>query len=193
MRTLDFKLNSCGIHGHRLPVRGFILVIAAIGFLTGMPMAGAALDENVPTEIGINGRPLKWSADKVYWDPTESLVVLNGNVKIVQGETVIVADNAQIFSVKNVALEQTLKAESVEKFVANGNVRIEIELGVATSERAVYFTETKRLVLSGAPAKFVHVSGDKTITGRTIAVDRGTGKVTFEGDVEAVIFSEDNL
>jgi len=190
--TLDYKLSAYGMHRRRLSVRGFVLVITAIGFLNGIPMTGAALDDNIPVEIGINGRSLKWSADKVSWDPAESLVVLNGNVKIVQGETVIVADNAQIFSIKSAAAEQTLKAESVEKFVANGNVRIEIELGVATSERAVYLTETKRLVLSGAPAKFVHVSGDKTITGRTITVDRETGKVTFEGDVEAVIFSEDN-
>jgi lipopolysaccharide transport protein LptA len=183
-------LNSYGIHGRRSSVKKFILVLVAVVFLNGIPMAGVALDENIPQGIGKIDRQLKWSAVDASWDPAESLFELTDNVKIVQGSTVITAENAKIFFIKNASAEQKLNSESVEKFLATGNVRIELENGVATSEKAVYFTETKILTLSGTPAKFV--SGDNTITGRTITVDRETGKVTFEG-AEAVIFSKDKL
>ena len=191
MRTSGYKSSAFGADGQRLRVRGFALALAAAVFMIAAPMAGAAAGDTIPAQNGKHDRPLKWSADKVSWDPAESLVVLNGNVKIVQGETEIDADNAQIFSTKDVDAEQKLGPDSVEKFVANGNVRIEIELGVATSERAVYFKETKILRLSGAPAKF-EMDGGNTITGSTITVDRETGKISFD-NAEAVIFSDGDL
>ena len=191
MRTLDFKLNIYRTQMRRLSVRGFILLFAASFFLSGIPLPLAALDEGILPKVETVDRQITWTAGKTSLDPTKSLVELTGNVKIVQGETVINADNAQIFFKKNEATEQGLKSDSFEKFIASGNVRIESEFGVATSISAIYITGTKILRLLGKPAKFIR--GDNVISGRIITVNRETGNVTIEGDTEAVIYSEDTL
>lgn len=191
MKTSDYKLSSYGIHRRRLSVRGFILAFTAMVLLSGISIAVAALDENTTPEVGTNYRQIKWSADDAVWDLTESLLVLTGNVKIVQGKTVIIADRVRMFSIGNVAAKQTLNADSVEKFVANGNVRIQLEIGVATSEEAVYFAETKILTLSGTPAKFV-MSDENTFQGSTITVNRETGIISID-DFEGLLFPEGDL
>ena len=194
MRTLDYKLSSYGICSPRILIRGLIFVIAAISFLSANLTAETTADENIPSEAETNGRLLTYKADKFYWDLSKSLGVLNGNVRIVQGKTVIVSDNAQIFLIKDAAANQKLKIEAVERLVANGNVRIEIELGVATSGRAVYITKTKILRLSGTPEKLAkfEMSDGNTITGSAITVDREAGSITVD-NAEAVIFSEGDL
>jgi lipopolysaccharide transport protein LptA len=162
--------------------------------LSGIPMAVAALDESADPEVGTNSQPLNWWADDAVLDFKKSLLVLTGNVKIVQGKTMIIADKVQMFFIGNASTEQTLKADSVKKLEANGNVRIEFEMGVATSESALYSPETKILVLSGTPAKFVGgedtITG--TITGSKITVNRETGTISVKKS-EAVIFPEDDL
>lgn len=154
--------------------------------LGGIQVSGAALDESVPPAIGANGRLLTFTAASMSYDPAKSLIELTGNVKIGQGETEIVADKAQIFTTKNVTAGPALNLDSVEKFVATGNVKIKLETGVATSDEAVFLKEKKILRLSGKPAKFV--GGDNTltgtITGDTITVDRKAGdKFEANGNV----------
>ena len=177
MRKLDFKLSSHGIHGYRVTVLRIVLAFAAMALFCGVPMAGAALDPDNPPNVGMNGRPLNYSADSVSLDLKKNLIILTGNANIEQGRTVIVADNAQIFATRNASVGPTINSDNVEKFIANGNVRIELETGVATADKVVYLKETKLLELSGAPAKFV--GGDNTMTGtitaRTITVDHENG------------------
>ena len=142
----------------------------------------------------ING--LHTESERVVFDSAHSFAELIGSVKITQGSTVITADNVKIFTKSTHGdAEHTSAAKSIERLVANGNVKIELDNGVATSEKATYNAETKIIVLSGSGTKFV--SGDNTISGSVIIVNRDTGKVTFESSsvqpVEAVIFSNGKL
>jgi lipopolysaccharide export system protein LptA len=154
-----------------------IALAVAVVFLISIPMAGGALDKEIPTKNGTNGRQITFSATGSSLDLKNSLITLTGNVEIVQGRTKIVSDNAQIFTTKDVTVGPTINLDAVDKFVANGNVGIELETGMATCEKAVYFKETKILKLSGTPAKFVSRDDTMpgTITGRSITVERAAG------------------
>ncbi|MBW2369417.1 MAG: hypothetical protein JRH15_16225 [Deltaproteobacteria bacterium] len=74
-------------------------------------------------------------------------------------------------------------------------MRIELESGTAFSDQASYLADQKMIILSGTHAKFV--SGENTISGSKIIINRETGRVTFESTdkqpVEAVIFSNEPL
>ena len=187
MRISTFEISACGIRSHRPSVLAVLIVLAgAVVFLIGIPMAVGALDKEISTENGKSSRQIAFSADDSSLDLKKSLITLTGNVEIVQGKTKIVSDNAQIFTTKDVTIGPTINLDAVEKFVANGNVGIELETGVATCEKAVYFKGTKTLKLSGSPAKFINRDDTMpgTITGRTITVDREAGdKLEANGNV----------
>lgn len=179
-------MSLYGTRSRRLSVQA---LLGLMGFvcLSGIQGIGSALDEEMPPETGSNNRPIILSADDTSWDLTNSLITLTGNVKIIQDRTVISADKVQIFTTKNVKAGPTLNPDSVKKFIANGNVGIELETGVATSEKAVYFRETKILEISGTPAKYVSRDDTMaaTITGSTITMDREAGdKFEANGDVK---------
>ena len=80
--------------------------------------------------------------------------------------------------------------ESINKIVADGNVQIKFDNRVAVTQQAVYITETRVLVLSGADSKVI--SGNNSISGKKITVYRTDGRIQVEGDkeerVEAVLY-----
>ena len=192
-RTLNYRSILYKRHGYYVETRRILFALAVILFLHCAFTVNAAPEDAAATDVEINGLHIK--ADRIAINSTHSFTELIGNVKITQGSTAITADNVKIFTKSTHADNEegaTAKSidKSIERLVANGNVRIELDNGVATSEKADYNAETKIIVLSGSGTKFT--SGDNTITGRTITVDRRTGDVTVE-DAEADIFSEEQL
>ncbi len=80
--------------------------------------------------------------------------------------------------------------ESIKKIVANGNVQIKFDNRVAVTQQAVYITENRVLVLSGANSKVI--SGNNSISGEKITVYRTDGRIQVESGkeerVEAVLY-----
>lgn len=139
-------------------------------------------------------------SDKMIFDSAEHYAELIGNVKVTQGKTVITSDTLRIYYRKKSQANapEMPGDDTIEKIIATGNVRIELETGVAISDKAVYHSDRKILVLTGlsdSSAKFVR--GDNTISGSKITVNRENGQVTFESSsekpVEAFIFSDEKL
>ena len=66
--------------------------------------------------------------------------------------------------------------------VSNGNVIIKFDDRVATSDRAVYMTETKILILTG-PGSTIK-SGNNSVTGEKITLYRDDGRIIVESGSE---------
>ena len=132
------------------------------------------------------------TADKMISDHETKYTEFIGNVTATQRDTVITADKLKIFLKRDMDNKKNSLAgdESIKKIVANGNVQIKFDNRVAVTQQAVYITETRVLVLSGADSKVI--SGNNSISGEKITVYRTDGRIQVEGDkgerVEAVFY-----
>lgn len=176
-----------------LSVFGFFIICAwlIIGFWV------TASAENRPgPSIQSDLKDLHATADKVIFDSAEHYAEMFGNVKVTQGQTVITSNTLKIHYYKKHQTKpnQLPGDDTVEKIAAKGNVRIELDSGIALSDEAVYHTKTKELILTGN-AKLIR--GENTISGSKITINRENGRVTVESSdkkpVEALIFSNEKL
>jgi len=169
----------------------FLISLLSIKVVTG---TNGAPPETVVSATAEN---IHTVSDKMVFDGNRRMAELIGNVKVSQGGTIINADKIKIFYREGNYSQNSMPAndESIEKIFAKGNVRIELESGKAFSEQATYLADQKLLILSGTNARFT--SGENTISGSKIIVNRENGRVTFESTdkkpVEAVIFSNEQL
>lgn len=141
-------------------------------------------------------KKIRISSDSMMADSQSKFVEFVGNVKASQGDTVITADRLKIFYKEVKAEAKEAKKElqgsnSVDKVVAQGNVRVQLEDKVAETQEAVYTTSDRILVLSGEDSRLI--SGNDSITGSKITFYRDSGRVKVESSgkksVEAVVFS----
>ena len=134
---------------------------------------------------------IRITAERLISDSEARFAEFTGNVKATQGDTVITADQLKIFykSGPKGETDGSPGEGSIDKIVADGNVKIHFENRVAVARHAVYTTETRVLVLSGAGSKVT--SGTDYISGEKITYRRIDGKIVVEGSsdkqVEAVI------
>jgi len=132
------------------------------------------------------------TADKLISDHEAKYAEFIGNVTATQRDTVITADKLKIFLKRDMDNKKPPLAgeESIKKIVADGNVQIKFDNRVAVTQQAVYITETRVLVLSGADSKVI--SGNNSISGEKITIYRTDGRIQVESDkgerVEAVFY-----
>ena len=132
------------------------------------------------------------TADKLISDHEAKYTEFIGNVRAAQRDTVITADKLKIFFKRGMDNKKNPLAgdESIKKIVANGNVQIKFDNRVAVTQQAVYITETRVLVLSGADSKVI--SGNNSISGEKITIYRTDGRIQVESGkgerVEAVFY-----
>ena len=189
MRSLGFSKNLC---------RFFLFFAAALMLVPG-PVAlslGYADEKSGDTEPNNRAKAHKIhiTANRLISDNDADYAEFIGDVKATQGDTVITADRLKIFYKATAGQKDTTHAigkESITKIVADGNVKIYFNNRVAVTPKAVYNTKTRTLVLLGSSSKIV--SGDNSISGEKITIDRVTGRINVEsGDkkrVEAVLYS----
>ncbi len=132
------------------------------------------------------------TADKLIFDHEAKYTEFIGNVRATQRDTVITADKLKIFFERGMDNKKNPLAgdETIKKIVANDNVQIKFDNRVAVTQQAVYITETRVLVLSGADSKVI--SGNNSISGKKITIYRTGGRIQVESDkgerVEAVFY-----
>lgn len=135
--------------------------------------------------------PIRITADKLVTDNQQRSARFSGNVKAVQGDTVITTDRLTLFYGAQKDASEAKPAGSIERIEAAGHVRIEFDNKVAVSSQAVYIIEERKLVLSGPESKVI--SGQDEIAGSKITFYRDSGTVALEGDgknrVKAIIHS----
>lgn len=133
------------------------------------------------------------TSDKLISDNEAGYAEFIGNVRAVQGTTVITANKLKIYFNEGLNNNKNIVAseESIKKIVANGNVTIESDNRTMKTEHAVYTTATGIVVLSGANSKII--DGNNSISGSKITLFRDSGRIQVESDsdkrVEALIYS----
>lgn len=151
----------------------------------------------VETDVQSDGERISMESDRAILYRTDRMIELMGNVRIHQGNTVITADHLKLFLKEGARLETPKKSSenAIKKIIASGNVTFKFDIGTAYADQAEYATDTMLLILTGKAPRFI--SGENTITGKKITVNRGNGMVEFEGSgsgqVEAIIYSNEKL
>lgn len=137
--------------------------------------------------------PIHITADRLVTNSQQKFAEFTGNVKAVQGETIITSDRLKVFYKQLAEKSENPLAgqESIEKIVASGNVRIHFENKLAVSQEAVYIADKRVLILTGPDSRVT--SGDNFVVGEKITLYRDDGQAVVERgsekQVEALIFS----
>ncbi|WP_207682079.1 LptA/OstA family protein [Desulfonema magnum] len=139
---------------------------------------------------------IRISAKTLVSDSEAKYAEFTGNVRAIQGNTVITSDRLRVFykAVSGNKQKPVSGEQAIEKIVAEGNVKIKFDNKVAETEHAVYTTKDKVLVLSGPGSKLI--SGNNSISGSKITLYRAEGRIKFESNsdkpVEAVLYPGEN-
>jgi lipopolysaccharide export system protein LptA len=163
------------------------------GALSALALLAAPVSA-APQEKAAAGDKVQITADRLISDNGGKIAEFTGNVRAVQGDTVITAESLKIFfkdetDAKNPAGSQ----ESIREIVAAGKVRIKFDARLAEAEKAVYSAETQILLLTGPGSKIS--DGASSITGSRITLYRLEDRIAVEsgkeGRVEAVLFTQE--
>ncbi len=134
------------------------------------------------------------SSESLVANDAEKYAEFIGHVKAVQGDTKIIADRLKIYYEGNPRQSSAEPAknagsagDSIKKIVAVGNVKITFDGTVAESREAVYTTADRILVLSGPNARVTKADSGE-ISGTKISINRESGQIKFEGNVEGLFF-----
>jgi lipopolysaccharide export system protein LptA len=181
LEIFSFNLNS---------LRTQLLWAVAVATLTALTIMTAAADDN-PAETEKD--KIHITADTLISETESKYAEFSGNVRAIQGETVIRADSLKIFyrqGQKN-KKNPTAAGAAIEKIVATGNVKITLDDKVALTQQAVYLTATRVLMLTGPNSKVT--SGKDSVSGQKITFFRAEGRIKVESGpdqrVEAVFSS----
>lgn len=134
------------------------------------------------------------TADMLIVDGNSNKAEFIGNVKAVQGTTVITSDRLNIFYQRDIAgtKDKVKGNESIKEIIATGNVKILFDDKIAQTQHAVYTTITRIFTLTGPGSKIT--SGDNSISGSKITFFRDDGHVKIESSrsnrVEAIFESD---
>ena len=159
--------------------------------------AGLLHAQQSPLSSPLNSKEqIKISADALDADNRNRTFVFTGNVKVVQGATVITSDRLKVWyhadgESQNAAAESGSRIKDIE---ASGNVVILFDGRTAKSDKAIYSADNETLTLLGDTASVI--DGKNTIRGAKITLYRAKDRITVEGSkkgrVEAVFFPNSN-
>lgn len=126
-------------------------------------------------------------ADSLTLNSNNTYLEFTGNATATQGDTVITSHSLKIFydSSGKKGSDVTPDKKSIKKIIATQNVEIRFDNRVAVTNKAVYNTKNRILVLTGKGSR-VMTEGNY-ISGEKITVNRDTGHIIFErGSIEPV-------
>jgi len=150
-------------------------------------MAGYCRAESVSPEK--KTEKIQISAQNLEADDAKKYAEFSGNVRVVQGETVITSDRLKIYYEGNpTRSEKNTKGsgDAIQKIVASGNVKIRFDNMDAQAAEAVYTTADRIMVLSG-PGAQIRKTDSGEISGNKIIIHRDDGRIRFEGGVQGFL------
>ncbi|MBF0527086.1 MAG: lipopolysaccharide transport periplasmic protein LptA [Deltaproteobacteria bacterium] len=129
--------------------------------------------------------PINIDSDRFEADHRSKNLVFTGNVRATQDEFKINCDTLTAIYKENAKGEK--ESYSIDRLVAQGRVVIIQKDIVAKSERAEYFNQGQKVILTGSP----EVKQDKnTVNGQKITLLLPENKYLVEGKVKTVIFPQ---
>lgn len=179
------------VFNHR--IRRFWLFGSIVLLLSLFYQADTWSTETV-AETGQPPSPIRFWADKSIIYMKANRAVLIGHVKVTQGDTTATADKMTIFfktDGENSQQQQGLDMNKIERIELQDQVRIEFDNNVAVSQKAVYYSAQRKLVLSGPGTKIT--SDRNELSCSTVTYYRNDSRMECtsdgEGQVKAIIHS----
>jgi lipopolysaccharide transport protein LptA len=155
-----------------------LMVFAGVYSAAGPAEAVEANDKNKENS------QIQITADKLVAELDASEIEFVGNVKATRADAIITSDRLKIIydpeMIKN--KNGASKKESIEKIIANGNVKIVTDNIVAETDKAEYSIKSEVLVLQGEQSSVTR--GGYSITGTKFTLRRTEGKITVESSEE---------
>ncbi len=139
-------------------------------FFTGLSMSGADCFEAPPNGAGkTESESIVINSNTVEMNNEEKVVTFSGNVNAKKNGFVIDCDKMLVYYRNSPATLETGERETrIEKIIAMGNVRINrAKGGIATGEKATYYQEEEKIVLTGSPTV---KQGNDVVTGNLITI-----------------------
>jgi len=159
-----------------------IILLSSFAFAQEMNLPKATAKEKIHV-----------TADSLTSESNAKVAEFKGNVKVTQGNFIIISDRLKIFYKESGEEKKAGTTESIDKIIAIGNVKIESEEATAFSEQAEYDTNTMIIVLSGENSRVLDKKN--SVTGSRITFNRKDGLVKAIGDskkrVNAVFFPDE--
>ncbi|MEA3434919.1 MAG: LptA/OstA family protein [Thermodesulfobacteriota bacterium] len=161
----------------------FLLTAIVFGAYSLISLSHAS-DDPLPENIKKETNKILITADRLVGSYDKNYAEFTGSVEAVYGDFIIKSDSLKIYNKRDPEKKGKPKAieESVDKIIANGNVKIWTDGNVATTQQAVYTMDTMVLVLTGEKST---VTSDKNyISGSKITINRSNNTVKVESSVE---------
>ncbi len=165
------------------------LVVAAAG--------GACLAQNNKDQLtGLklsNDKPIQIESDRLDVREADSVAEFTGNVKVVQGPTLLKAGKMVVYYVKGDGGSAATGSAAIDHLVVSGKVYVQSDTQVATGDTATFDMKSQVLVLSGS--KVVLSEGENIAVGCKLTVQMKNGQAHLEsckngGRVSIVIDSK---
>ena len=157
--------------------------------LSGVNSARSEMPINKGQKVGQGAMVIH--SNTLEADDKKGVVIFTGEVEAKRDDFTVYCHNMTVYYEKSPAKEGTEEvAARIEKIVAIGNVRIvRAEGGTATGEKAVYYQQDEKLVLTGKP---VVKQKDNSVEGDRITLflkeNRSVVESSSDKKVRAVIF-----
>jgi lipopolysaccharide export system protein LptA len=138
---------------------------------------------------------IRITADRLITDTQSQNAEFIGHVHAIRGNIDILCDSLKIFytGAPEQGTQSRPGAESIERIVAQGNVKINLDNQTATTQHAEWSPKEQTIILSGPGSKIV--SGKNSITGSKITLHQADNRIQVEGGndgrVEAQFFSNE--
>tara|TARA_Y200000002_G_scaffold347977_1_gene323584 strand:- start:354 stop:812 length:459 start_codon:yes stop_codon:yes gene_type:complete len=116
-------------------------------------------------------KPIEILADTMEWNKQLGQAIAVGNAKAIQGESIIKAD-------KIIAVLDKTDKQKITKLLANGNVEFLKDRQLATGDKAIYYLNQEKVIITGN----VKLERDNNIVkGEKLIIDFLTGLSKIEG------------
>ena len=124
------------------------------------------------------------TADKLVAELDASEIEFIGNVKVTDADAIITSDRLKIIYDPDKAkdISSAREKESIEKIIANGNVKIVADNIIAETDKAEYSIKSEILILQGENSSITREG--YSITGRKFTLRRTEGQITVESNDE---------
>ncbi len=146
-----------------------------------------------PIRVGVDPSrmPVKITSDRMTYDESGKVISFVGNVVAEHGQLTLWADRLSAFLASS--SDRKFSADSVERIVAEGNVKAKKESTEGSCGKLTYFVERQLLRMEDEP---LLQDGPNSLTGEVINFDIRENRSEVEGGskrVKAIFMTPENL
>jgi lipopolysaccharide export system protein LptA len=166
---------------------GLLFLMLLPVFCWGQDSApGKGVANVAPPKVLQSDSPLKIASDRMEVNQADKTVLFEGHVVVKQDDLTITGKRLKVFSAADPKgpPSQSAMVDKIDRIEVEGDVTISQKDKVATAERAVYYHQEQKIVLTGQP---IVAQGEDRIQGRLITLLLAQGKSIVEGGAETPV------